>query len=366
MRDPIIESESHLLPDMEARNRIASEWMHQGIELLNANTPASLREAVRCFDRAIALRETLPISTYSWYRYVLMAGWMNRGDALSRLDGADNLTEALISYDEALMLSFGLPLEENILFPRRVAIAWINRGFTLQRDALPVNHAEAAQCFREGLAILAHPTAAKIPDRALLQAGAWINLASSLLEISPSSASKARSAAKEALDVLKPIEQLDVTAAETSLKARHTLCRAVAQELAHSLILPEDAVTEALDATDEGLALARFWEKRGEEKLAPFVPDLFCFGCHLYQIHRPQFLPEFILEQVEAEQGCRTVAITGKMFRTAHTTLHNAFREMVRGDFALGTAQFERSLGTLQNLRNTQDRLADLMRARDR
>ncbi|MEI9960210.1 MAG: hypothetical protein WDM76_03475 [Limisphaerales bacterium] len=59
--------------------------MKRGIVLLNANMPASLAEAVQCFDRAIELRRTLPLHENLLFRYGLAAGWMNRGDALTRL-----------------------------------------------------------------------------------------------------------------------------------------------------------------------------------------------------------------------------------------------------------------------------------------
>ena len=66
-------------------NELASIWMHRGLNLLSTNTPASLEEAVRCFDEAIALRRTFPLAENSRHRYGLAAGWMNRGDALARL-----------------------------------------------------------------------------------------------------------------------------------------------------------------------------------------------------------------------------------------------------------------------------------------
>src|SRR5262245_42422313 len=110
----------------QQRDDQANARLLRGLELLEANTPASLREAVQCFDDAITLRRELPLSENCWFRYGLIAGWMNRGDALTRLGSADELGEALRCYDEALSQLRELPMHESPLFIRRLAIAWLN------------------------------------------------------------------------------------------------------------------------------------------------------------------------------------------------------------------------------------------------
>ena len=53
------------------------------------------------------------------------------------------------------------------------------------------------------------------------------------------------------------------------------------------------------DAVDDGMALARHWERRGVERFRPLAFDLFRFGVRVYHAHQPQFLNEFVLENVD-------------------------------------------------------------------
>ena len=66
---------------------------------------------------------------------------------------------------------------------------------------------------------------------------------------------------------------------------------------------PPELIEEATDAVDEGLALARHWEQRGESGFRALAEDLFRFGCRVYQAGQPQFLAEFILESLDPEKA---------------------------------------------------------------
>lgn len=348
----------------ESKESLACGWMHRGLDLLKANSPASLGEAVSCFDQAIALRRSLPLTTNAWFRYGLMAGWMNRGDALSRLGGEENWREAVISYDEALMLSFGLPLDENCLYPRRMAIAWINRGDTLQKEENPANQAEAAQCFREALAVLEDGSAIGIPDRPMLQAGAWVNLSGALLNLSPRSPLDVIAAANKALSLVGSLGLMEFRAAETGLKARHALCRAIAQEISEPGTVRDNLVAEATDIIDEGLSIARHWQLRGEASVCAPARDLFCFGCHIYQIYQPHFLAEFILESVDPEKTKGALRVDHKIYQVATASIKSAVGEMLRGEFSsISTPAFHRTLDRLRDLRVAQNRLETLRSA---
>ena len=57
--------------------------------------------------------------------------------------------------------------------------------------------------------------------------------------------------------------------------------------------MPED-VHEATDAVDDGLALVRSWEQRGGVWFRGLAFDLFRFGARVYAHYQPQFLEEFI------------------------------------------------------------------------
>ncbi len=76
--------------------------------------------------------------------------------------------DAVKSYDEALALLESLPLEENALYPRRLAITWINRGIALQKRDNTNDPWEAAECFREAIALLERLPVAPMNDGPLL------------------------------------------------------------------------------------------------------------------------------------------------------------------------------------------------------
>lgn len=349
------------VPHFSGANEQASVWMHRGIDLLNTNLPANLEEAVRCFDEAIALRRTLPLGENPRYRYGLAAGWMNRGDALARLGTKEQLAESIRSYDEALGLVQTLPLGEDPLYPRRLAIAWINRGFTRQKELSA--EADALYCFQKALAVLESPPARAIADLALLQAGTQTNLAGALLNLSDSSAAEARNAAHQALALIQSAEQTDLSAAEAGFKARYVLCRAIATESRDGLTVTPELLATATDAVDEGLALARHWEQRGESGFREPARALFRFGCRLYQTGRPHILAEFILESLDPDQTSGSLPLDGETHEAAIVALWTALKEIQREGFqSLSTSRFEQLLENLRTLRVTEERLEQLRR----
>ena len=64
--------------------------------------------------------------------------------------------------------------------------------------------------------------------------------------------------------------------------------------------MPSD-VHYATDAADDGLALARRWEQKGGGPLSKDCPRLVSvrFGMRVYARYRPQFLAEFISENMD-------------------------------------------------------------------
>ena len=343
------------------KNQLASDWMHRGIDLLNTNTPVNLEEAVRCFDEAIALRRSLPLVENPRYRYGLAAGWMNRGDALARLGKKEQLDEAVRSYDEAIGLLRFLSLDEDPLFPRRLAIAWINRGFARQKEETAEAGNEAIRCFREALAVLEDSPAAAIADLALLKAGAMTNLAGVLLNGSDQPSEESRNLAQQALALIKESERNDATAAEAGFKARHILCRAIAAESRDGKSIPSEMVATATDAVDEGLALARHWEQRGNSSFRTLAENLFRFGCRIYQTGQPRFLAEFILESLDPEKTDGVLPLNQDMHETAMVALWNALKEIQRDGFqSLSTPRFQQVLENLWDLRVTEERLEQL------
>ncbi len=263
--------------------------------------PGAASEALACFDEALDVRGGLPLNESPTLRYGLAACWLNRADALMRLGGGPQVAEAVRSCGEAITELRRLPLADDPRFSRRLAMAHHNRGMFLMAQGGPL--AEVVGEFRESIAVLEHEHAAHIEDRRPLLAVAWMNLAGvQAAEGTADSAPFARSAAMRAIELVEELEADDVTAAEVGLNARHALCRTYAGSLA-SMSGAEDGmpddVHEATDAVDDGLALVRQWEQRGVARFRRVAADLFRFGARVYLLYQPQFLEEFMNENLD-------------------------------------------------------------------
>ena len=270
----------------ELINAEASKRMKRGIALLTENTAETLRESLDCFDAAIDLRRTLPLSESSWYRYVLAAGWMNRGDALTRLGALD---DAVASYDEALSTLQTLDLEENPLFRKRLALAWMNRGVTLQQQG-------------SFAAVLSFENAVAIADEPAVRAASLTNFGNALLQFNPHDRAKARHAFQEALPLLADKELTKIEAAEVCLNARRGICRAIACQLADANSPDPDLVSAATDAAEDALNLVRHWQQRGENRFHEPALEMVHFGARAYRLYQPQFLMDFLAEMLTAFQ----------------------------------------------------------------
>jgi hypothetical protein len=62
--------------------------------------------------------------------------------------------------------------------------------------------------------------------------------------------------------------------------------------------MPDD-VHAATDAVDDGLALIRRWEQQGVGRFRMLAADLFRFGSRVYLMYQPQFLQEFLDENLD-------------------------------------------------------------------
>jgi hypothetical protein len=277
--------------------------MKRGIRALSENRPEAASEALACFDQALQLRESLPLDESPAFRYGLAACWLNRADALMRLGGGAQVAEAVRSCDQAIVLLRTLPLTEDPGYPRRLALAHHNRGLFLQSHG-GGHPDEVLAAFEDALAVLDHPDAAGIDDRQYLLAVVWMNLASAASSLaSPESEARAREAARQAIGLVAGVEGDDLVAAEVGLKARHALCRTVAARLSSSAPagpqdMPDD-VHHATDAVDDGLALIRRWEQKGVTRFRMVARDLFSFGGRVYLIYQPQFLQEYLDDNLD-------------------------------------------------------------------
>ncbi|HUK33465.1 MAG TPA: hypothetical protein VLV86_06130 [Vicinamibacterales bacterium] len=283
--------------ELDAR---ASVLMKTGIQQLNDGSTESAAAALEYFNHALSLRRRLPIDAVPVFRYGLAACLLNRADALVRLGDADSLSTALDAYDEAISLLKALRLGDDPRFARRLAMAYQNRGVALQfRDAADPG---AIVSFTDALAVLDSPDAADVGDREYLRAASLVNLANALVVIqTPDAYTSARQAAAEAMRLVGEAESGDVDAAEVGLKARHIFCRTVAPYLPaaqRTESLPE-VVHEVTDAVDDGLRLVRLWEQKDVSRFRPVAADLLQFGAIVYAAFQPQFVDEFVRENLD-------------------------------------------------------------------
>ena len=287
--------------EVETKDAQASDLMHQGMALMADPRPEAASEALACFDQALAIRVSLPVETSSLLRFGVAACWLNRADALMRLSGAPQIAEAVRSCDEGIAVLRTLPLGDDVRFPRRLALAHHNRALFLQAQGRPV--AEAIADLDEALAVLQSTDAAAVEDLAYLLSVVWTNLAHALAaQGSPEALIRACAVASQAMAVVSEVEGETPAAAEIGLRARHALCRAFAQRLSAAQAANTtsiDDVHQATDAVDEGLALVRRWEQRGVAAFRDTAVDLFRFGLNVYLVYQPQFLQEFLDENLD-------------------------------------------------------------------
>jgi hypothetical protein len=227
--------------------------------------------------------------------------------AAARLGGEAPLGHALLAYDEGIEVLRALPLSDDPRFARRLAMAHQNRGLALQVRGTAADLAAAAEAFTESLAVLDHERSAAIPDREYLRGVVWLNLANvEAARTEPGSEERSRDAAGWALAYVASLEDGDPEAAEAGLRARHVLCRACAVALSQPAAagedMPED-VHDATDAVDEGLALVGRWEARGVTRYRPLAFDLFRFGARVYARYQPQFLVEYVEENMDPKRS---------------------------------------------------------------
>ena len=309
--------------EVETINAEASVLMKRGIAFLDEPRREAPIDALHCFDEALELRRRIPEDHSPFQGYLLAACLLNRADALVRFNDAGPLAAALSSYAEGIQVLEGLPLAEDARYPRRLAMAHQNRALALH---LSGDSEAAAAALGSALDVLDQDHSAGIPDLEYMRAVAWLNLAN-MRATDPAEASRgqARVAALRALAHVGSAEESDAQAAEAGLQARHVLCRVCAHTLSES---DQDTMTEdvheATDAVDEGLALVRSWEQRGVPAFRAFAFDLFRFGARVYARYQPQFLEEFIAENLDPQQSSPGFVESPEM-----TTAANEARQLI-------------------------------------
>lgn len=308
----------------------ASRLMKEGMALAATGRPEDTAGALSRFDRAIELRSRLPIDSIPRCRYNLAACWLNRAEALMPSGLPDHATNALVACNTALALLSTLPLSDDPRYVRRLAIAYQHRGLVMQaRDE--ANPADAVMSFQAALDVLTHENATGIEDLVQLRATVRTNLANALLlDPRTPSAVAARDAARMAVALVVGAERVEPSMADIGLRARYILCQALTRLLpetaADAAAVISDDVHEATEAAEEGLALAKHWDERGDARFRELSSMLFRFGAHVYQRYQPQFLSEFVGDNVDASRAPASFVSSREMRAAAVDALWLSFR----------------------------------------
>jgi tetratricopeptide (TPR) repeat protein len=211
------------------------------------------------------------------------AGWKARGHAHEAEATPASLTEALRCYREGETLLRALSLRTEAVRLEQ-GILLMNRGNALQRLGSPSALAEAVQAYDEALALL--PAGNGVARNAL--GAAWLNRGRALQTLGgPAHLAEALRSQEQAVALLRPWADDEDRHFALNLAGA---CLNLA-----TLLAGAGRLAEAGEAIDEGLALAR----RKGNALRPVALHLFHFGAQLCAIHQPQFLAEFVRENLD-------------------------------------------------------------------
>jgi hypothetical protein len=345
----------------------AGAWMKRGIASLQAGTPEALREAVRCFEIAIEMRRKLPLENLAC-RYKLAASLINRGDALTRLGAVENSDDAIHSHTEAVALLQAIPPDDGGLYLKRLAIAWINRGLALELKGDQAALEEAVSSCRKAIDLLEGSPLAIGGEFVLIKAGVRVNYGNALLRSSGDAigvgATEACEVAAQALALIAGIESSEPAAAEIGFKARHVLCQSL---VALQMIAPPeeasrmDFIGRLTDTVEDGLRLAREWEKGGVTAFRGLATRLFHVGVLVYETGQPHFLAEFLLDYLDPERATCIVPVDLKWFAMADESLSRVRHQLQISSFeSLATEQGKRRMELLGQLGVAQAKLQAL------
>jgi hypothetical protein len=115
-----------------------------------------------------------------------------------------------------------------------------------------------------------------------------------------------------------------------------------------------ELVSTATDLVDDGLALARDFEARRHMQLRPLAARLFRLGAQLYGRHQPQFLAEFLLENLRSP----SLGIDAEFQTIAYDAIAEALAILKRPHLHISeTHDAKQRLATARSLRAAQSLL---------
>jgi tetratricopeptide (TPR) repeat protein len=299
--------------DVARADAEASAFMQRGLALLTEARVEAPLEALACFDRALAIRQALPLEQDPGLPSGLAACWLNRAEVLMRLGSEAHLTQALSSIEEAIRLLTPLPVDADARVARGLAVAHQHRGLVLKATG---RANDAIDAFEAAVAILQRDALRELADRPTLLGASLVNLANAHAAHLPSSLALVRSTAERAAGLVAAVEHDDPAAAEVGLTARYLLCHTYAEDLQTQHATGRvafDAIHRATDAVDEGVEIVQHWERAGVGRFREIAAGLFRFGALVYGTYQPQFLDEFIDGTLDASASSPAFIASAEM-----------------------------------------------------
>jgi hypothetical protein len=320
-----------------------------------------LDDALQSYDRAIALLDA-PGANEAMVRESAVA-WMNRGNVLQRKGEPESLNKAIEAYNVTIErlrpIAPAEPLGRSTL-----GAALLNKGTALQRLNTQESHTEAAKVYEEAIQLLSVRPQGFEEHFARLSAGAQLNRGGALLAaFGPERVSDVLAGVRAVLDEVTPVEERDLNAADTSMRARRLACEALGillQSTANAAP-PErpDWVSNATDHAERALQLAQHWEHKGVLGFRPAVPWFLHFAATVYAHHQPQFLSEFLLDTLDAAATPPPWKAAPQLKQIALQTIERLRAHLRSRLFEnLGGAEAERWNELLADLQQAESRLA--------
>lgn len=222
---------------------------------------------------------------------------MNRGHESTQRNDRESLIEACSEYESAIDDLRDLPLSENPGWANSLGAALMNRAALLHRIHGTARAGETLGVFSEAIAVLSPIPVESQPWAHRNLAGTLVNRANLLLDLQQTD--KALKDVESALKLVKPGAATIRIDAEIAIKAQRALCDALGQLIVGPDVCQDTIADRASTAVDDALALVRQWRIPGERSLDEIGIRFFRFGVELYRRHQPQFLSEFVLENVD-------------------------------------------------------------------
>lgn len=325
----------------EAREERARVWLRRGQFLESGRTSKMLAEAVRSHeaglhvlrsDEAGAESESTGGTVLARLRALL---WMNRGNALVALGQAESAREAMRSYDRVLAL---VAREERaggggageMETRAMVGAAWLNRAAAARLAAgcdATLAEEEVRSLDRAIRELEKAARAGSRPARRNL-AGAWLNLAASRERAGDGAG--AAEAWRRAVEAAAPEATRDAAALAAGLRARHALCVGAGRRLAAGETLSAEAEGELLAHVEAGLADFARADAVARTRSAEEAADrLFEFGAWFLRLRFPRRLADFLSRHGGGAGAGRLVAVRVAMEMARQEILHTGFADLL-------------------------------------